>query len=68
MAAFATLWPIMTPAKFKFKNERTNVYISSADLNALRAISADSGAPVAELIRRAIRLFVESKKKVGRSI
>ena len=53
----------MAPAKFKFKNERTNVYVSTADLNALREISKDTGAPVAELLRRAVRLYIESKKK-----
>jgi len=39
-----------------------NVYIESEQKERLEAISKKTGAPVAELIRRAINLFLKEKK------
>jgi len=41
---------------------RMNVYIEPEQKERLEAISKKTGAPVAELIRRAINLFLKEKK------
>jgi hypothetical protein len=42
---------------------RTNIYLGTKQLAALRKISAETGLPVAELVRRAIDLFLEAASK-----
>lgn len=42
--------------------KRTNLYLPTSQLDALRALSEETGAPVSELVRRAIQAYVEDKK------
>jgi predicted DNA-binding protein len=41
---------------------RMNVYINSEQKTALEKLSTKTGAPVAELIRRAINAYVKREK------
>jgi hypothetical protein len=42
---------------------RMNVYLNDAQKKMLGKLSANTGAPVAELIRRAIDAYLVSRKK-----
>ena len=45
---------------------RTNIYLTKTELKKLRALSSETGAPVAELVRRAVDEYLEKcarKKK-----
>jgi hypothetical protein len=42
---------------------RTNVYLTDDQRNALAKLSDETGAPVAELVRRAINFYLEQKGK-----
>jgi predicted DNA-binding protein len=42
---------------------RTNVYLSADQKKALEKLSAKTGAPVAELVRRAIDSYLTIRKK-----
>jgi hypothetical protein len=44
---------------------RTALFLKEPQLRKLQALSAETGAPVAELIRRAIDLYLEKKAKKG---
>ena len=41
--------------------ERTNIYLTKKQLNKLRELSRETELTVAELVRRAIDLFLEKK-------
>ena len=43
--------------------KRTNIYLSDAQLKQLRESSAKTGAPVAELVRRAIDAYLRKQAK-----
>jgi predicted DNA-binding protein len=49
------------PNKFDFKVSRTNIYLPADSMAALKAISKKTGAPIAELIRRAVSDFIQKK-------
>ncbi len=54
----------MTPRKISEKNARTNIYISEVAMANLKKLSEQHmGAPVAELIRRAIDEYVKAHLK-----
>jgi predicted DNA-binding protein len=42
---------------------RTNVYLTSEEKKLLEKLSAKTGAPVAELVRRAIDSYLVARKK-----
>ena len=42
---------------------RTNVYLTAEQKEALEKLSARTGAPVAELVRRAIDSYLTMRKK-----
>jgi predicted DNA-binding protein len=42
---------------------RTNIYLTERQKKSLETLSTNTGAPVAELIRRAIDAYLESRKK-----
>lgn len=42
---------------------RTNIFLTRTELKKLRALSKKTGAPVAELVRRAIDEYLERFKK-----
>ena len=42
--------------------KRTNIYLTEKQQEALRKLSAETGLSVAELIRRAIDLFLKGEK------
>jgi predicted DNA-binding protein len=42
---------------------RTNIFLTKTELKKLRALSGKTGAPVAELVRRAIDEYLERFKK-----
>jgi hypothetical protein len=44
---------------------RMNIYLNGAQKKVLEKLSAKTGAPVAELIRRAIDAYLKSKRKRG---
>ena len=46
---------------------RISVFLNNEQLKKLQAISAETGAPVAELIRRAIDASLQARKKGGRA-
>lgn len=55
---------VMTPRKISEKNARTNIYISEVAMANLKKLSEQHmGAPVAELIRRAIDEYVKAHLK-----
>jgi predicted DNA-binding protein len=41
---------------------RTNIYLNVAQLAKLKAIAKKTGAPVSELVRRAIDAYLKKKK------
>lgn len=43
--------------------KRTALYLKEEQLKKLEAISSRTGAPVAELVRRAIDAYLEKQKK-----
>jgi predicted DNA-binding protein len=45
--------------------KRTALFLKESQLKKLHAMSESSGAPVAELIRRAIDKYLGAKKKKG---
>jgi predicted DNA-binding protein len=45
--------------------KRTALFVKEAQLKKLVALSRKTGAPVAELIRRAIDMYLEKKTKKG---
>ena len=55
----AATWCIITP----MMKLRMNVYLNDDQKRALEKLSAKTGAPVAELIRRAIDAYLTSRKK-----
>ena len=42
---------------------RTNIHLTSGQLAALKSLSLKTGAPVAELVRRAIAQYLKPKGK-----
>jgi hypothetical protein len=42
---------------------RMNIYLSAKQKGVLERLSAKSGAPVAELVRRAVDAYVKTRKK-----
>jgi predicted DNA-binding protein len=46
--------------------KRTTIWLPVELEKALKTVSAKTGAPVAELIRRAIKAYTKSTKKEGR--
>jgi predicted DNA-binding protein len=42
---------------------RTNVYLSAQQKKALEKLSARTGAPVAELVRRAVDSYLKLRRK-----
>lgn len=57
--AFGAYWRIVMYMNTK---TRTNVYLTDEQRNALTKLSDETGAPVAELVRRAIDLYLEKQK------
>jgi predicted DNA-binding protein len=55
----ATIWCILVP----MKKIRTNIYLNDSQKRSLEILSAKTGAPIAELIRRAIDAYLISRKK-----
>ena len=54
----------MTPKRVSDKTERTNIYISASAMSNLKKLSAQNmGAPVAELIRRAVDEYCKAHLK-----
>ena len=53
------IWCIMVPMT-KF---RMNIYVNKEQKHVLEKLSARTGAPVAELIRRAIDQYLAMRKK-----
>jgi Ribbon-helix-helix protein, copG family len=54
----------MTPGKISDKTTRTNIYISASAMANLKKLSEQNmGAPVAELIRRAIDEYLKAHLK-----
>ena len=53
------IWCIL----LKMKKIRTNIYLSDRQKHALERLSKKTGAPVAELVRRAIDAYLLSQKK-----
>lgn len=45
---------------------RTNIFLTKAELKKLRTLSKKAGAPVAELVRRAIDDYLERFEKKGK--
>jgi predicted DNA-binding protein len=45
---------------------RTNIFLTKTELKRLRALSRETGAPVAVLVRRAVDEYLEKYKKKGR--
>jgi predicted DNA-binding protein len=45
------------------KKIRTNIYLNHSQKRSLEKLSAKTGAPVAELIRRAVDAYLISRKK-----
>ena len=43
--------------------ERTNIYLTKPQLEKLRKFAVESGLTVAELVRRAIDLFLKAERK-----
>ena len=41
--------------------QRTNIYLRTSQIRRLKALERQTGAPVAELVRRAIDAFLESE-------
>jgi len=41
---------------------RTNIFLTRTELKRLRELSKKTGAPVAELVRRAVDEYLERKK------
>jgi predicted DNA-binding protein len=39
--------------------KRTNIYLSEDQLKRLRALSEKTGAPVAELVRRGVEMYLK---------
>ena len=44
----------------RIKMERTNIFATPKQLEQLREIAKESGLPMAEIIRRAIDMFLEA--------
>ncbi|MFY9729827.1 MAG: ribbon-helix-helix protein, CopG family [Candidatus Acidiferrales bacterium] len=40
-----------------------NIYLSAKQKGLLESLSANTGAPVAELVRRAVDAYVKTRKK-----
>ena len=53
----------MTSHKPVLKPHRLHVALSSEQFKALKALRKETGAPVAELLRRAISAYVQPKPK-----
>jgi len=49
------------------KKHRISIYLMETQLKQLRQLSKESGAPVAELIRRAVDEYIAQRKKGGKS-
>jgi len=45
---------------------RTNIFLTKTESKKLKALSTKTGAPVAELVRRAIDEYLERLKKKGK--
>jgi predicted DNA-binding protein len=45
------------------KKIRTNIYLNNSQKRSLEKLSAKTGAPIAELIRRAVDAYLISRKK-----
>jgi predicted DNA-binding protein len=43
--------------------ERTNIYLATDQMKQLKALSKKTGAPVAELIRRAVEAYLKARKE-----
>jgi predicted DNA-binding protein len=45
---------------------RTNIFLTKTELKKLRALSRETGAPVAVLVRRAVDEYLERSEKKGK--
>jgi predicted DNA-binding protein len=45
---------------------RTNIFLTKTELKKLKALSSKTGAPVAELVRRAIDEYLTKVEKKGK--
>ena len=43
--------------------KRTNIYMDEKQLKRLKALSKETGAPMSELVRRAIEEYLKKRKK-----
>ena len=59
IALIDTIWCIIVP----MSKLRMNVYLNDKQKKALEKLSGKTGAPVAELIRRAIDQYLAMRKK-----
>jgi hypothetical protein len=53
------------PACYYRGMRRTALFLKQSQIRELQALSRKTGAPVAELIRRAIDMYLEKKAKKG---
>lgn len=47
--------------------KRTNIYLKAKQVKELKALSAETGATMAELVRRAVDQFIERRKAAKES-
>ena len=59
MVSFSVYWCILV----SMDKIRMNIYLNKAQKKALEQLSANTGAPVAELVRRAVDNYVTMRKK-----
>ena len=57
------LLAICMPIEYKMYMQRTALFLKEAQLKKLKALSDKTGAPVAELIRRAIDRYLQERAK-----
>jgi predicted DNA-binding protein len=55
----AAMWRIMAP----MRKARINIYLNPQQKTQLEKISEKTGAPVAELVRRAVDLYLKKHKE-----
>ena len=47
---------------------RTNIFLTKTELKKLRALSKKTGAPAAELVRRAVDEYLEKLEMKGKEV
>lgn len=62
--AYGVCWYIMMYMNTK---TRTNIYLTDEQRQALAKLSEQTGAPVAEIVRRAIDFYLEKQREKDRS-